>query len=330
MKSTNVLVMGAGAVGTAVGGFLARDGHRVTLVGRDPHMAAIRERGLRIEGIWGEHSVGGLRTFTGIGEVPRERFDLVLITTKSYDTGDAAKRVLPLLSEDSLVISLQNGLGNVETISAAVGPHRAVGGRLIFGIEIPEPGVARITVYADKVMLGSPSHQVDLARLESIAAAFTRAGIPTEATLTIDQFIWGKVLYNCSLNPLSALLEVNYGELIEHQETRRIMTVVIEEIFAVAAAKRVSLAWHSPPEYQKVLFGRLIPDTYAHHASMLQDVRRGKRTEIDALNGAIAGLGREAGVPTPVNLVLTDLVKVKEGTVAVRRASRQGEDGRER
>ncbi len=154
--------MGAGAVGTAVGGFLARDGHRVTLVGRDPHMAAIRKRGLRIEGIWGRHSIGGLRAFTGIGEVPRERFDLVLVTTKSYDTGDAAKQVLPLLSEDSLVISLQNGLGNVETISAVVGPHRAVGGRLIFGIEIPEPGVARITVYADKVMLGSPSHQVDL------------------------------------------------------------------------------------------------------------------------------------------------------------------------
>lgn len=312
MKAMNVLVMGAGAVGSAVGGFLAQGGHRVALVGRDPHMAAIRERGLRIEGIWGKHLIRGLRTFTSTSEVPLEHFDLVLITTKSYDTGDAARQVLPWLSEDSLVISLQNGLGNVETISETVGHHRAIGGRLIFGIKIPEPGLAEITVYADKVMLGSPSHEVDLARLESIASSFTQAGIPAGATLEIEQFIWGKVFYNCCLNPLSALLEVTYGELIEHSETRQIMTAVIEEIFAVAGAKGVSLAWRSPLEYQEILFGRLIPDTYAHHASMLQDVMRGKRTEIDALNGAIARLGGETGVPTPVNVMLTYLVKVKE------------------
>jgi 2-dehydropantoate 2-reductase len=312
MKVLNILVMGAGAVGSAVGGFLAQAGHRVFLVGRSPHMAAIREQGLRIEGIWGEHLIRGLRTFTSVQEVPREYFDLVLVTTKSYDTREAAEQVLPLLSEDSLVISLQNGLGNVETISEIVGDHRAVGGRLIFGIRIPEAGRAEITVYADKVMLGSPSHKVDFARLEAIAAAFTEAGIPTEATLEIGQFIWGKVFYNCCLNPLSALLEVTYGELIEHFETRQIMTSVIEEIFAVAAAKGMGLAWRSPLEYQQILFGRLIPDTYAHHASMLQDVMRGNRTEIDALNGAIARLGEETGVPTPVNSMLTQLIKVKE------------------
>jgi 2-dehydropantoate 2-reductase len=229
-----------------------------------------------------------------------------------------------LLSEDSLVISLQNGLGNVETISQVVGDHRAVGGRLIFGIRVPEAGRAEITVYADKVMLGSPLHKVDLARLEEIAAAFTKAGIPTEATLEIGQFIWGKVFYNCCLNPLSALLEVTYGELSEHSETRQIMTSVIEEIFAVAAVKGVSLAWCSPLEYQEILFGRLIPDTYAHHASMLQDVMRGNRTEIDALNGAVATMGEEVGVPTPVNLMLTRLIKVKERTGRRRALERPG------
>jgi 2-dehydropantoate 2-reductase len=312
VKVMNILVMGAGAVGSAVGGFLGKGGHSVSLVGRDPHMAAIRERGLRIEGIWGEHLIRGLRPFTSVQQVPGDHFDLVLITTKSYDTGGAAKQVLQLLSEDSLVISLQNGLGNVETISQIVGDHRAVGGRLIFGIRIPEAGRVEITVYADKVMLGSPSNKVDFARLEAIAAAFTEAGIPTEATLEIGQFIWGKVFYNCCLNPLSALLEVTYGELSEHSETRQMMASVIEEIFAVAGAKGASLAWRSPLEYQEILFGRLIPDTYAHHASMLQDVMRGNRTEIDALNGAIARLGEETGIPTPVNSMLTRLIKVKE------------------
>jgi 2-dehydropantoate 2-reductase len=312
MKAMNILVMGAGAVGSAVGGFLCQGGHCVSLVGRDPHMAAIRERGLRIEGIWGEHLIHGLRPFTSVRQVPREHFDVVLITTKSYDTGEAARQILPLLSKDSLVISLQNGLGNVETISQIVGDHRAVGGRLIFGIKIPEAGRVEITVYADKVMLGSPSQKVDMARLVAVAAAFTKAGIPTEATLEIGQFIWGKVFYNCCLNPLSALLEVTYGELSEHSETRQIMTSVIEEIFAVAAAKGVILAWRSPLEYREILFGRLIPDTYAHHASMLQDLMRGNKTEIDALNGAIARLGEETGTPAPVNSMLTQLIRVKE------------------
>jgi 2-dehydropantoate 2-reductase len=153
---------------------------------------------------------------------------------------------------------------------------------------------------------------VDFTRLEAIASAFTQAGIPTEATHEIEQFIWGKVLYNCCLNPLSALLEVTYGELSEHPETRQIMTFVIEEIFAVAGAKGVVLAWGSPLEYQEILLGRLVPDTYAHHASMLQDVMRGNRTEIDALNGAIARLSEETGIPAPVNLMLTQLIKAKE------------------
>ena len=161
-------------------------------------------------------------------------------------------------------------------------------------------------------MLGGHTGGADHRRVEETADAFTQAGIPTEATREIDRFIWGKLLYSCCLNPLSALLEVAYGELSEHVETRAIMTSVVEEIFAVASRKGVALGWDSPPEYQRVLLGRLIPDTYSHHASMLQDVRSGKRTEIDALNGAVARLGKEMDLPTPVNWMLTQLVKAKE------------------
>jgi 2-dehydropantoate 2-reductase len=308
----NVLVMGAGALGSVFGGFLAKAGHQVTLVGRPPHMAAIRDRGLQVQGIWGEYSIDNLGTCTTTAEVPREDLDLVLITTKSYDTEHAAREVLPLLSEKTLVISAQNGLGNVETISQVIGDHRAAAARVIFGVEAVAPGRVEITVYADNVMLGSPSDRVDYKRILETAGVFTQAGIPTEATREIDKFIWGKVLYNCSLNALSALLEVAYGELGERVETREIMASVIQEIFAVAQRKGVGLAWTSPPEYEKLLLERLIPDTYSHHASMLQDVARGKRTEIDSMNGAITRLGEELGIPTPVNRMLTQLVKAKE------------------
>ncbi len=284
----------------------------MSLVGRAPHIAAIRDRGLQIQGIWGEHLIDNLGTCTTSAEVPRQNLDLVLITTKSYDTEHAAREILPLLSEKTLVISVQNGLGNVEAISRVVGGHRAAGARVIFGVEAVAPGRVEITVYADKVMLGSPADGVDYKRIEETAGAFTRAGIPTEATREIDKFIWGKVLYNCCLNALSALLEVAYGELGKHVETREIMASVIGEIFAVARRKGIGLAWTSPPEYQKLLLQRLIPDTYSHHASMLQDMSRGKRTEIDSMNGAITRLGEELGVPTPVNRMLTQLVKAKE------------------
>jgi 2-dehydropantoate 2-reductase len=308
----NVLVMGAGALGSVFGGFLAKAGHQVTLVGRAPHMAAIQDHGLQILGIWGEHLIDNLGACTTTAEVRREDLDLVLITTKSYDAEHAARQILPLLSEKTLVISAQNGLGNVETISQVIGDHRATAARVIFGVEAVAPGRVEITVYADNVMLGSPSDRVNYKRILETAGAFTQAGIPTEATREIDKFIWGKVLYNCSLNALSALLEVAYGELGERVETREIMASVIQEIFAVAQRKGVGLAWTSPPEYEKLLLERLIPDTYSHHASMLQDVSRGKRTEIDSMNGAITRLGEELGIPTPVNRMLTQLVKAKE------------------
>lgn len=308
----NVLVMGAGAVGSVFGGFLAKAGHRVSLIGRAPHMATIRDQGLRIQGIWGEHLVTNLSTFTSASETSREDWDLVLITTKSYDTEQAVRQILPLLFEKTLVLSIQNGLGNVETIAQVVGMRRTVGGRVIFGVETIGPGRVEVTVYADKVMLGGLKGGVDHIRVEEIASAFTQAGIPTEATTDIEKFIWGKLLYSCCLNPLSALLEVAYGELGQHVETRAIMTLAIEEIFAVAQGKGVALAWNSPSEYRKLLLEQLIPDTYSHHASMLQDVRRGKRTEIDSLNGAVVRLGEEVGLQTPVNRMLTQLIKVKE------------------
>ncbi len=307
-----LIVMGAGAIGSVLGGFMALAGHRVSLVGRAPHMEAIRNRGLLIEGIWGEHLVRNLSTFTAAADLQREDWDLIIIATKSHDVEMAARQIEPLLSARTLALSIQNGLGNLETVSEVVGPHRALGGRVIFGVETLSPGRVRITVYADKVMLGSPGEHVEYRRVEEIAQAFTRAGIPAEATGEIETFIWGKVLYNCCLNALSALLEVNYGELLEHDETRQIMSEVIVEIFAVAKKKGVPLGWDAPLEYQDLLFGRLIPDTYGHRASMLQDILKGKRTEIDSMNGAVASLGEQLGVSTPVNRLLTRLIKAKE------------------
>jgi 2-dehydropantoate 2-reductase len=146
----------------------------------------------------------------------------------------------------------------------------------------------------------------------SLAALLAEAGIPTLPTDRIHAYLWGKVLYNCSLNPTATLLGSHYGELLEHEETREICRRVVREIYAVAEARRVDLLVPTPDAYIGQLFDRLVPATYDHHPSMLQDIRAGRRTEIDAMNGAVVRYGREASVSTPTNELLTYLIQALE------------------
>jgi 2-dehydropantoate 2-reductase len=287
------LVMGAGAIGSVFGGFLAKAGEDVTLVGREPHIAAIRQRGLKINGIWGEHGVQIERAVTSTARMTGETFDVVLICVKSYDTAQAVGQIAPLIHDTSLVVSLQNGLGNIEAIAERV-------------------AWVRVTVYAEEVMLGAKDERVARNRIEPIVACFNGAGIPTLFTTEIEKFIWSKVLYNAALNPLSTILRSPYGYLLENEGTREIMRMIVEEIFAVAKARSVALFWNEPHEYIDLLFGRLIPATAQHHPSMLQDILKNKPTEIDAINAAICHMGDECDVPTPINDFLCILIKALE------------------
>jgi len=210
------------------------------------------------------------------------------------------------------MVSLQNGLGNMEAIAASVGWERTIGARVIFGAELVQEGRVEVTVWGGDVMLGNPKGAVPTERIEEIAQAFTQAGISSAATDQIEGYIWGKLLYNCCLNPLSALLEVPYGTLLQAEETRQIMTEIIEEAFAVAAKHNIALFWKKPEEYCRLLFQELIPPTATHYASMHADLKRGKRTEIEAMNGAIVRLGRETNTPTATNGLITSLVMARQ------------------
>ncbi|MBM3333161.1 ketopantoate reductase family protein [Candidatus Sumerlaeota bacterium] len=307
------LVLGAGAIGSVIGGFLGRAGHDVTLVGRREHMAAIASRGLRITGIWGEYEIGGLRTSESVSQVAGEQFDAVLLSVKSYDTEKAMEQLVAArLGGQPPVVSLQNGLGNVETIARFVSAGRTIGGRVIFGVEA-EPGHCRVTVYAEEVMLGTIERNERLqATARMLARTLSDAGIPALPTDRIHAYLWGKILYNCSLNPTATLLGSHYGELIEHEETRQILRDVVREVHAVAAARSVDMLVPTAEAYVPILFGRLVPATYNHYPSMLHDIRSGRQTEIEAMNGAIVRYGRESGVATPINELLTLLIRTLE------------------
>jgi 2-dehydropantoate 2-reductase len=237
---------------------------------------------------------------------------------KSYDTRSAAEAVAPLAGPDTLVCSYQNGLGNAEALAEAVGWERTVGARAIFGAYLPEPGAAAVTVIANPTALGTYHPATSVDRVRAMAGTMDAAGIPTVFTTDIRRVLWAKVAYNCALNPLSALLDVPYGALLETDHTRELMREVVGELYAAAAAMNIALDPPGAEAYERLLFEDLIPPTAAHYASMREDLRLGRRTEIDALNGAIARYGREHGAPTPTNTTLTRLIHAREYALGVR------------
>ena len=316
-----ILVAGAGALGSVFGGLLARAGVPVVLLGRSEHLQAIARDGLRIEGLFGAYTVRGLDVVTDVAAL-RGPFATVLLTVKSYDTDAMVRAIAPSLAPDGLLVSLQNGLVNVERAAEVLGAARVIGARVIFGAEIVAPGRVRVTVNAAPVAVGSPepSDATRSALAATWAARFADAGIPSVHTDNLLGELWAKVFYNAALNPLGALLGVPYGYLPDDPDARALMDVVIDEAFAVARAAGARLRWNDADAYRRDFYGALVPSTAAHRSSMLQDLERGRPTEIDALNGYVVRRGVELGVPVPVNTTLTHMIRAR-----VRRA-RAGEE----
>jgi 2-dehydropantoate 2-reductase len=301
--------MGAGALGTAFGGMLAAAGNDITLIGRERHMKPIRDRGLRISGIWGSHVV---KTLNATSELTAtDEPDVVLLTTKSFDTEAAIRELQPHIHADSVVISLQNGIGNEETIARYVGEDHTIGGTVITGFEIPEPGEVNVTVTADTTKIGALDNKIT-PRLREIVAIFNDAGIPTDAVDNIQAHIWAKALYSAALNPLSAIFRVEYGRLA-NPHSFAIIGDIIYEAFEVAEAEGIKLFWTRAEDYQDFLLAKQIPQTANHHSSMLNDIEKGRQTEIDFLNGVFVALGKKHGIPTPVNETIVRVIKFLEG-----------------
>lgn len=310
-----ILVFGAGAVGSVLGGLLARAGHAVTLMGRAGHLAAICDHGLTIEGIWGDHCVSGMETINSPADLAGRSFDLVLLTVKAYDTHSAIDAIRRIDLPEFVILSVQNGYGNTQALEAAFGQGRVFGARIITGVELVEPGKVLVTVSADDIRLGPPgAEQAMMAQAYELANIMKDAEIPVSATDRYREFLWAKILYNCALNPLGALLHANYGQLAEDPGTRQLINRIIDESFAVTRAAAIPLFWERSEEYRRHFYEELIPPTAKHYPSMLRDLERRGRTEIDALNGAVVRLASEHGLDVPVNQTLNSMIKLREQT----------------
>ena len=308
------LIYGAGALGQAIGCMLATDGHQVDLVLRERFKKVLETKGLKVTGIFGDYEVapGTLNLVTSLSCLDGSPYEYVLITTKAYDTEGAVKDITNLQGFHGAVVSMQNGCGNVEQVEAAFGLERTLGARVITGFEIERPGSVRITVSADDVHVGGcqQGHIPEIA--VRFAEAVDKAGLPCCAVDDIYKDLFAKLLYNCALNPLGAILGVHYGALSDSVDCRGIMDSVIKETFMVIDAMGFATHWQGPEVYKDVFYGKLVPVTYDHRPSMLQDIEHEKPTEVEALIGYVAAQGEKHGVATPTCDVLAALVRFKE------------------
>ncbi len=317
----HVLVFGAGAVGCLLGGLLRAAGHEVAFVGRKPIVDALKNHGMQITGLWGEVNVPRISNAVELVSdlTPASPLNLILITTKTYATMDAIQACMPLVRENTRVCSIQNGVGNLETIAEHVGWPNTLGARIITGVEIDvstpgSPAQVRVTVHGDAIRFGHPQNLFPMDELESIALMWKAAGIPVEATSDLLKYIWAKVFYNAALNPLGAILGVCYGRLAEQSGTRNTMDRIIHEAFAATHAHDIEHFWPDASSYLKAFYGDMIPKTAGHFPSMLRDIEQGRRTEIGALNAAIVRLGDEKGIDVSTNRCIVEMLEFLEQT----------------
>ena len=303
-----ILVYGLGAIGTTFATFLKERGNIVYGKSKDKDFP----QNLYVEGIWGKHSAKLDAVSDNILNFQNTDLDLIILSVKSYDTERALEDIKKIIKPETIVLLTQNGYGNYELAVKIVGKERTLLGRVIFGAKVLEKGKVKITVNADDVRIGQPDKAIEERKILEIVNIINRSGIPTSYSPDVYKILWDKILYNSALNPLGAILECNYGRLAKDDNTRDIMNKIIEEIFMVAKLNKIQLNWKKPEDYINYFYNRLIPPTEEHFPSMYYDIKDGKRTEIDALNGAIVKLAKKVGVEAPTNETIVKLIKFKE------------------
>jgi 2-dehydropantoate 2-reductase len=302
-----IAVVGIGALGSLFAGYLARCGEDVSGVDVKPEIiSAIRESGVRIREPEGEEISIPLRVALRPEEIGQ--MDLVIFLTKSGQTRGAAQSARCLFGEETVALTLQNGLGNPEAIGSILGEERVLVGVTNQGSTLLKPGGILHGGRGETVigeMQGTRSERVD-----RIASAFNRAGFPTRVSAGIQNDVWGKLIVNVGINALTAITRLRNGVLVEHPETREILRRAVEETTRVADQKGVRL----PHEDAVKKVEDVCRASKANFSSMLQDVLQRRETEVDFINGAVVREGEKMGVEAPVNRLLTALVKTLEKT----------------
>jgi 2-dehydropantoate 2-reductase len=298
-----IAVVGAGAVGGYFGGLLARAGAPVVMIGRPAFVEAVKKNGLFLDTLQFQESV---RVEASTELDAARGADLVLFCVKTTDNAMTARALAPLLAPGALVLSFQNGVDNAEQIRA-VAAIEALPTVVYVAASVPEPGRVKHVGRGDLVF--GPTNE----KTERATALFTRAGVPCRISENIEGELWTKLVWNCALNAVSALGRAKYGQIAASADARKVVETVVDEVLSVAHAANVHPPGLEDPKTAIAGAFKIATQMAEALSSTAQDMNRGKRTEIDSLNGFISRRGAELGVPTPVNHALYALVKLAEG-----------------
>jgi 2-dehydropantoate 2-reductase len=330
-----VLIYGAGAVGLGLGSCLLKSGSEVCFIARPDTVGELRRAGLVRTGIFGsfkaepesfaareslEDFVKKTDSSTSLRSARNDKqdnqaFDFILVCVKSFDSASSAEDISrhpEIFNKNTKIILCQNGWGNAEKFIAHFPKERVYSARVITGFTRRKPNEVEITVHADAIHIGS-LFGCELKCIEPITEAIDKGGIETKTIPDIEKDLWAKMLYNCALNPLGAILDVPYGALAENNYSRDLMDRITSEVFAVMSAAGFKTHWVTSDEFLKVFYDKLVPSTAGHKSSTLQDIAAGKKTEIEAMTGAVLALAEKHSINVYYNRVIYSIIKFLEG-----------------
>lgn len=312
----NILVYGGGAVGIGLASCLIKAAAAIDIIARKNTTQKLNKEGLIRTGIFGDFTArpDKFGCYEAIGKIKQKKYDYILVCTKSFDSSAAAKNLSEhknLMKPQAKIVLFQNGWGNAEKFLPFFEKDKIYSARVITGFRRTKENAVDITVHADAIHIGSLFDN-DVSKVEILSKLISEGDLPCQITETIEKDLWAKMLYNCALNPLGAILDVPYGELAQYQTTREIMDAIACEIFEVLKASGYKTHWQKAEDFLTVFYERLVPDTAKHKSSTLQDIAAKKRTEIDALNGSVIKLAEQYKINVPFNAAVYNLVKFLE------------------
>lgn len=293
-----VLVIGAGAIGGYFGAVLAGAGHAVTMVAREQHLTALRDRGVEIVG-GPDACVAPVRAVQRAADAPRP--DLVLFAVKTYDTEAAAADLRPLVDDATLVLELQNGVDRAEAVQAALGRGTVLAGTVYMESQLDAPGVVRYLSGARRILFGQPDRTEVPATVAWLRGVLQAAGIDAVAPADVRHALWGKFVLVCAANALTALTRSPFGQVLTAPHGPAVVADLLGEAVAVGRACGVDLG-EDAVDRSAAFLTELGPRL---RSSMLRDLERGRPVEVDALNGTVVRLGEQRGIAVGCNRLVT-------------------------